>query len=186
MRGYFVKVKVKVKFTLEKATKAQRGRRWIPPLLSTLALDGGGWSGPRPSHFTPEKTWYPLYRRLGLHQGQSGQVRKISPPPGFDPRTVQPVGSCYTDWAILTHWVLCNYSFVSTNVLWELQWQCSIMGSRHTVHLVVYFCTSTANFCPPQHSTVNTGLCAPVLSVIAVRNSLSFYSNKQCHSIPCL
>ena len=27
MRGYFVKVKVKVKFTLEKATKAQRGRR---------------------------------------------------------------------------------------------------------------------------------------------------------------
>jgi hypothetical protein len=27
-------------------------------------------------------------------------VRKISPPPGFDPRTVQPVASRYTDWAI--------------------------------------------------------------------------------------
>jgi hypothetical protein len=26
-------------------------------------------------------------------------VRKISPPPGFDPRTVQPVVSRYTDWA---------------------------------------------------------------------------------------
>ena len=25
-------------------------------------------------------------------------VRKISPPPGFGPRTVQPVVSCYTDW----------------------------------------------------------------------------------------
>jgi len=25
-------------------------------------------------------------------------VRKISPPPGFDPRTVQPVASPYTDY----------------------------------------------------------------------------------------
>jgi len=24
---------------------------------------------------------------------------KISPPPGFDPRTVQPVANRYTDWA---------------------------------------------------------------------------------------
>ena len=42
---------------------------------------------------------YPLYRRLGGPQGRSGQVWKISPPPGFDPRTVQPVASRYTDYA---------------------------------------------------------------------------------------
>jgi hypothetical protein len=36
---------------------------------------------------------------LGGPQGRSGQVRKISPPPGFDPRTVQSVGSRYTDYA---------------------------------------------------------------------------------------
>ena len=36
------------------------------------------------------KTRYPLYRRLDGPQGRSGHVRKISPPPGFDPRTVQP------------------------------------------------------------------------------------------------
>ena len=41
---------------------------------------------------------YPLYRRLGGSQGRSGQMRKISPPPGFDPRTVQPVASRYTDY----------------------------------------------------------------------------------------
>ena len=43
-------------------------------------------------------TWYPLYRRLDGPQSQSGQVRKISPPPGFDPRTIQPAASrssCY-------------------------------------------------------------------------------------------
>ena len=53
---------------------------------------------PRPL-FTAGKTQYPLYRRLGQPQGRSGQVRKISPPPTFDPQTVQPVASRYTDWA---------------------------------------------------------------------------------------
>jgi hypothetical protein len=47
----------------------------------------------------PEKTRYPLYRRLRGPQGRYVQVRKISPQPGFDPRTVQPVASRYIDWA---------------------------------------------------------------------------------------
>jgi hypothetical protein len=46
------------------------------------------------------KTRYPLYRRLGGPQGRSGRTLKISPLPGFEPRTVQPVASRYTDWAI--------------------------------------------------------------------------------------
>ena len=46
---------------------------------------------PRPGSCTPGKeTRYPLYRRLDEPQGRSGRVRKISPTPGFDPRTVQP------------------------------------------------------------------------------------------------
>ena len=49
--------------------------------------------------FTPVKSRYPLYRRLGGPEGRFGKVRKILPPPGFDPRTVQPVASRYTDWA---------------------------------------------------------------------------------------
>ena len=56
-----------------------------------------------PAALPPGKTRYPLYRRLGEPQGRSGWVQKISPPPGFDPRTVQPVASRYTDWAIPTH-----------------------------------------------------------------------------------
>jgi hypothetical protein len=52
----------------------------------------------RPGRFIPlGKIWYALYRRLVGSQGRSLQVRKISPPPGFDPRTVQPVASRYTD-----------------------------------------------------------------------------------------
>jgi hypothetical protein len=53
-----------------------------------------------PAALTLGKTRYPLYRRMGGPQDQSGRVRKISPTPGFDPRTVQPVASLYTDCAI--------------------------------------------------------------------------------------
>ena len=52
----------------------------------------------------PGKTRYPLYRRLGGRQGQSGRVHNISLPSGFDPRTVQAIASSYTDWAIPAHY----------------------------------------------------------------------------------
>ena len=67
----------------------------------TSALDGGGWLKPRPGRCTHGKeTRYSLYRRLDGPQGRSRQVRKISPRRGFDPRTLQPAASLYTDWAI--------------------------------------------------------------------------------------
>jgi hypothetical protein len=72
-----------------------------------------------PSRFTPGKDLLPLYRRLGGPQGRSGRVQKISLPPGFDPRTVQPVASRYTDYAIpappyifVTLLLLLDYSFI--------------------------------------------------------------------------
>jgi len=56
-----------------------------------------------PAALPPGMTRYPLYKRLGGPQGRSGRVRKISPPPEFDPRPVQPVASHYTDWIIPAH-----------------------------------------------------------------------------------
>jgi hypothetical protein len=61
---------------------------------------GVGGQRHAPATLTPGMTRYPLYRRLGGPQGRSGRVLKISPPPGFDPRTVQPVASRYTDYGI--------------------------------------------------------------------------------------
>jgi hypothetical protein len=63
----------------------------------------GGCSTSRPGRFTSGKDPVPLYRRLSGLQGRSGRMLKISPPPGFDSRTVQPVANRYTDWAILPH-----------------------------------------------------------------------------------
>ena len=70
------------KYTLEQASKAQRGSRGIallflePRHYMGLVVNA---SAPLP----PGKTRYPLYRRLGGPQGRSGQVRKISPPTGI-------------------------------------------------------------------------------------------------------
>ena len=68
-------------------------------LPSTSAIDGGGQRYALAA-LPPVKSRYPLYRRMGGPQGRSARMRKILPPPGFDPRTVQPLASRYTDCAI--------------------------------------------------------------------------------------
>ena len=80
---------------------AHTGSRGIALFFLDHGTRRGEGSASRPGRsLSPGKTRYSLYRRLGGPQGRSGQVRKISPSPGFDPRTVQPVASLYTDWAI--------------------------------------------------------------------------------------
>ena len=60
-------------------------RGWV--VSSTLRL-----------HFTPGKTRYPLYRRLGGPQGRSGWAENLVPT-GIRSRTVQPIVTHYTNWA---------------------------------------------------------------------------------------
>jgi len=59
--------------------------------------------------YPAEKTRYQLHRWLDENQSRSRPVWKISPPPGFDPRTVQPVASHYTVYCILAHMYVCIY-----------------------------------------------------------------------------
>jgi hypothetical protein len=60
-------------------------------------MDGVGGQRHASTALPPEKTRYPLDMSLGGPEGRPGQVRKISPPPGLDPRAFQPVTSRYTD-----------------------------------------------------------------------------------------
>jgi len=78
--------------------KAQRGSRHIALLFpKPQRWIGMGGQCHVPAPIPKGKTQYPLYRRLGGPQGWSGWVLKISPPPEFDPRTVQLVVSHYID-----------------------------------------------------------------------------------------
>ena len=67
-------------------------------------LIGGGWPVLHPTCITPTKeTRYLLCRRPCGSQAWSRWEWKISPPPGFDPRPIQPVAICYTDYALPVH-----------------------------------------------------------------------------------
>jgi len=86
-------------------------------------LDGGGGQRHGLAALPPGKTRYPLYMRLGGPQGRSGRVRKISPPPGFVCRIIQPIASRCTDCAIMGQQVLnfkyhleCGYCRLSHSV----------------------------------------------------------------------
>jgi hypothetical protein len=58
---------VKVKFSLELAMKAQKGRRPIALLFFflTWAPDGGGWTKPRPGRFKAGKDPVPIVQEVG-------------------------------------------------------------------------------------------------------------------------
>ena len=91
-----------------------------------------------PAALPPGKTRYSTYRRLGGPQGQSERVWNISPEPGFDPRTVQPVASRYTDWAIPAYITL----YYVGNVV-RLSHRCGL-----TRHFPGIWCLVTGRFLP--------------------------------------
>ena len=66
----------------------------------------GGWvvnAKPRP-HFIPRKDPVRIVQEAGWAPGPVWTgAEYLTPPPGFDPRTVQPVARRYTDWAIPAH-----------------------------------------------------------------------------------
>jgi hypothetical protein len=62
----------------------------------------------------PEKTRYPLYRRLGEPQDRSGQVRKISPP---HHDSIPGPSSRYTDYATQPmHTYLCLQKYIQSYI----------------------------------------------------------------------
>ena len=84
---------------------AHRGSRVIALLfLYHCTRRGWGVSVTLQLLFTPLKDPVPIVQEAGW---APGPVWKISSPPGFDPRTVQPVASRYTDYATLPTYSSC-------------------------------------------------------------------------------
>jgi hypothetical protein len=77
---------------------------WGSTGIALLFLDYGtrwGWGvsvTPR-SLFTPGKDPVPIVQEAGWATGPVWRGTENLVPPGFDPRTVQPLASRYTDWA---------------------------------------------------------------------------------------
>jgi hypothetical protein len=104
--------------------------------------------------------------RLGGSQGRSGQVRKISPPPGFDPRTVQPVASRYTEWAtgptsILSYPVFTSHILLTTATCglssciecYNIVWKTVQLSEKNLLNkMYVFFFYFLYIFCLKRHS----------------------------------
>ena len=71
---------------------------------------------------------------MGHTAGLNG--RKISSPPGFDPRTTQPVGNLYTDYAIPAH--LPNMTSL-TGIRVLLYWHIYIYIYIHFFKVKIYY-----------------------------------------------
>jgi len=127
----FCYIKVKVKCTPEQTLRlctgrtANGGSRGIALLFLDHGTRRGEGSALRPGRsLPPGKNGYPLYGRLGGPQDRSGQVRKISSPSGFNPPTVQPVASRYTDYFLLYR------SWQFPGVFYSVQGNCKFLVSR--------------------------------------------------------
>ena len=69
----------------------------------TAALEGGEWSAARPGRILPPgKDPVPIVQKAGWAPGPVWTAENLAPP-GFDPRTAQPVVSRYTDLATRPH-----------------------------------------------------------------------------------
>ena len=140
--------KGKVKCTLVQALRLCTGRMVHRRSrgIAILFLDHGTRRGrrvsvtPRP-HFTPRKDPVPIVQEVGRGaQSRSGQVRKFSPPPGFDPQTVEPVASRYTDWATS----LGGPNFIAASNCNNLNWLTGF--GRNVGNQPLNLTTSKANF----------------------------------------
>ena len=136
--------------------------------------------------FPPGKTRYPLYRRLGGPQGWSGQVQKISPPPGFDPRTVQLVASHSTDYATRPTHV--NLTVIKVEIMYSNHIYANPKQSCNKVHLVRkrYF---VVNFTKLTHKTYQIHSYAFIFPTLASVIPKLFSHLPQCifiRSIQCI
>ena len=77
-----------------------------------LASALGGWSTSRPGRFAQGKVPVPTVYESVWDPGPIWTGAENFAPPGFDPRTVQPVASRYTDWAIPAHVYVYMYEFL--------------------------------------------------------------------------
>ena len=84
---------------------------------------------PRPCCFTPGETWHSLFRRLAGPHGRSGRVRKVSPPPGFDPRTNHAVPSLIIHSVMFLHCWQLTYTHILIGGFYRVK---SIVQRRRT------------------------------------------------------
>ena len=151
---------VKVKFTLEQATKAQKGR-YSSTLSLTSALDRGGWSMPRPGCFTPGMDPVPTVQEAGWAPGPVWMGAENLAPLGFDP-WIHPVASHYTNS------VSYIYIYIYKTIYYRNFGNCCLSSEYFHTHAHNESCTTPAK--QPKQSHLQWYLeCVQLMATYMVR-----------------
>jgi len=111
----------KINFTPELAMKTQKKSRCKLYSFFNLGARWGQVFNPTPRPLHPrERDPLPIVKEVGVPHGHFGLAQKIPSPPGLDSRTVQPVASRYTDWALSPHATL--YYIASYHIIYHIIW----------------------------------------------------------------
>jgi hypothetical protein len=143
--------------------------KYSSTLSLTSALDWVDGQRHSSAASRPGKTRYSLYRRMVVLQERSERVRKISPPPGFDLRTVQSLVTRYTDWAIPAQQSLYRLSYPGPTV--AIPTELSRPNSRYTDWAI-----------PAQQSLYRLSYPGPT---VAIQTELSRPTGRTWESINC-
>ena len=119
-------------------TVTERKRGYNSNPFTTSALEGDWLLAPPFCRCSPGKYPVPIVQEAGLAQGVSECVRKFSPPPGFDPRSVQPTASVHADKIIpgCPELVCTYYSCCSQRKCWPCE--VSVKKALHLSIVVVF------------------------------------------------
>jgi len=99
-----------------------KGKEVYSNLFATSALEEDEWSAPSPANFISTQGRVPILQEAGCPRDRSEWARKIMPPLGFDPRTVQPVSSRHSADAIP------NAAFVGRAYITSGNFWCNLDG----------------------------------------------------------
>jgi hypothetical protein len=118
-RYWWIKCYKRTKFRVHKRNGQPRTghegpwgeQRYSSTLSLTSALDGVGGQHHAPATLPWEREPIPIVQEAGWASGPLWTGTENLAPPGFDPWTVQPIASGYTDWAILVLKVKCLNKF---------------------------------------------------------------------------
>jgi len=105
---------------------------------------------------------------VGLTVGLDG-CGKSRPPPGFDPRTVQPVPSSYTDWAIParinskfgknpTTISSILYEVLNTFCIVDISTICTVVGRQSTSNSFLNYHANTEHICTVDTDNISTNI----------------------------
>jgi len=100
-----------------------------------------------------KRSRYSFYRRLAGVQDRYGRVRKTSPPPEFNPRTVQSVANRHTDYALSARYIYSILFKLHITVSSQICFRFALYSKRNNLQQISIFFLVSSNLTTAVNTT---------------------------------